>query len=273
MRMKLEIVYRQLAVALDEADRDEPLADGALDSQGDFGLIGALHQHAASLGFDHRRVVNPNPAGAREGRLLVGIHRSHPKQRIASSEYPENVAEALPRRILRVVKISEAYLAIELVHNAHGRRGRRIDFLARQIEMRIVEHERDVREYADAERRRGDAAGVKPTPPSSQARLERNAQAQPKQDQEGHKPPYEPEERDQFDLGLFHWSGARESSNGQEQSEENNGKKEPQIGGVHRAGSERGEARQKGEADKPIVHGRRQESRQGIDRPEQPEET
>src|SRR5829696_184620 len=102
--------------------------------------MGALHQHAASLGFDHRRVVNPNPAGAREGRLLVGIHRSHPKQRIASSEYPENVAEALPRRILRVVEISEAYLAIELVHNAHGRRGRRVDFLARQIEMSVVEH-------------------------------------------------------------------------------------------------------------------------------------
>src|SRR5829696_5150331 len=162
MRMKLEIVYRQLAVTLNEADRDEPLAEGALDSQGDFGLIGALHQHAASLGFDHRRVVNPDPARACESRLLVGIHRSHPKQRVASSEYPENVAEALPCRILRVVEISEAYLAIELVHNANGRRGRSIDFLAREIEMGVVEHERDVREYADAECRRDGAAGVKP---------------------------------------------------------------------------------------------------------------
>ena len=62
--------------------------------------------------------------------------------------------------------------------------------------MGVVEHERDVREYADAERRGGDAAGVKPAPPPvAQARLERNAQAQPKQDQEGYKPPHEPEER------------------------------------------------------------------------------
>ena len=127
--------------------------------------------------------------------------------------------------------------------------------------MRVVEHERDVREYADADapprrRRRRKASSCQRPKRVSSGML----QAQPKTGSGGPQASLRTRGAGHFDSCSSIGSAARESSDGQEQSEKNNGKKEPEIGGVHRAGGERGEARQKREADKPIVHGRRQQT-------------
>ena len=75
MRVVLEIVHRQLAVAFEEAGRDCAPAQRALDAYGDLRLVRALHQHPASLRLDDRGVVELDPLLAREPRVPVGIDR------------------------------------------------------------------------------------------------------------------------------------------------------------------------------------------------------
>ena len=115
MRVELEIVHREFAMALDEADGDGPLAQHALDADGDLRLVGALDQHAASVGFDDGSVVEPDPLLARECRLLVGIDGEDCEQRIAPPHHRQDVAGALPDRILGAVEIRDAHLPGDLI--------------------------------------------------------------------------------------------------------------------------------------------------------------
>src|ERR671925_883558 len=100
MRVELEIVHRKLAVALEEADRIHTLAQHTLYAEGDLGLVGALHQYAAPLRFDHRGVVDADAGGARERRLLVRIDRDQLEARIAPFHDPQNIARAPTAGIL-----------------------------------------------------------------------------------------------------------------------------------------------------------------------------
>ena len=146
VRMEFEIVHRQLAVAFDEADRDLALAQHALDAERDFGLVGALHQHAAPFRLDHRGVVDLDAAGAGEGRLLVGIDRPELEVRIAPFHDLEDVAGALRGRVARVVEVGDRDVAVEQVDHAQGGGRRRVDFLARQVDVAVVQVERHVGE-------------------------------------------------------------------------------------------------------------------------------
>ena len=83
MRVVLEIVHRQLAVAFEEAGRNRAPAQCALDADGDLGLVRALHQHPAPLRLDHRGIVDLDALLARECRLPVGVDRDDFEQRVA----------------------------------------------------------------------------------------------------------------------------------------------------------------------------------------------
>src|SRR5688572_24485844 len=96
MRMELEVVDRELSVALDEADRDDALAQDALDAERDFSVVRALDEHPAPLGFDDSCVVDPDASGARERRLLVGIHRARFQSGISAFKDAQDVPRALP---------------------------------------------------------------------------------------------------------------------------------------------------------------------------------
>ena len=73
VRVELEAVHREFAMALEEADGERPRAQHALDADGDLRLVGALDQHPPAGGLDDGRVVEPDALAAREFRLLVGI--------------------------------------------------------------------------------------------------------------------------------------------------------------------------------------------------------
>ena len=73
VRVELEAVHRELAVALEEADGERTRAQHALDADGDLRLVGALDEHATAGGLDDGGVVEADALAAREFRLLVGI--------------------------------------------------------------------------------------------------------------------------------------------------------------------------------------------------------
>ena len=108
VRVELEVVHRQLAVALEEADRERTLAQHALDADGDLGLVGALDQDAPAGGLDDGGVVEADALAARELRLLVGIDGEDLEQRIAPAHHLQDVAGAPPDRILGAVEIGDA---------------------------------------------------------------------------------------------------------------------------------------------------------------------
>ena len=79
MRVVLEVVHRQLAVAFEEAGGDRAATQHALDAEGDLGLVGALHHHAAALGLDDRGVVELDALAAGQRGFTVGIDRGDPQ--------------------------------------------------------------------------------------------------------------------------------------------------------------------------------------------------
>ena len=73
VRVELEAVHRELAVALEEADGERTRAQHALDADGDLRLVGALDEDAPAGGLDDGGVVEADTLAARELRPLVGI--------------------------------------------------------------------------------------------------------------------------------------------------------------------------------------------------------
>ena len=208
--MELEIVDRQLAVALDEADRDLALAQHALDAQGDLGLVGALHQHAASFRLDHRGVVDLDAAGAGERRLLVGVDRPELEVRIAPFHDLEDVAGTLRGRVARVIEVGDCDVAIERVDHAQGGRRRRVDLLARQVDMAVVEVERHIGERAHPHGGDDDAGDIELAAPGSGTDVERQPEGGPEHRHDGHEPSAEPKQGDDLERMVFHrFSAAR----------------------------------------------------------------
>ena len=81
--VKFEVVHRQLVVAFEEAGRDDPLAQHALDADRDLALVGRLHHELAALRFEDAALPMRTPACARERRLPVGIDGAQLEQRVA----------------------------------------------------------------------------------------------------------------------------------------------------------------------------------------------
>ena len=78
VRMELEAVHREFAMAFEEAEREGSLAQHALDADCDLGFVGALDEDAAARSLDDRGVVELDALAARKLRLLVGIDRRGP---------------------------------------------------------------------------------------------------------------------------------------------------------------------------------------------------
>src|SRR5690606_38473138 len=120
MSVELEAVHCELAMALEEADGDGPLAQHPLDPDGDLRLAGALNENAPAGGLDDSGVVQSNALAACELGLLVGIDVEDGEQRIASAHHLQDVGGASPDRILRPVEKRNANRLPQLVDHSHG---------------------------------------------------------------------------------------------------------------------------------------------------------
>ena len=191
--VELEVVDRVLVVAFHEADRRDPLAEHPEDPEGDLVLVRAHHLDAAAVGLEHGSVVDPHPVGVGHRRQLVGIDGADPKTWVAPSQDLHHVLGASPLPVLGLVEVGELHVLAEAVDHALGLRRGREDALAGEVEVRVVEHEGDVGERDDAERRDHDASHVGQGGEPPEARLQREPQADHEQDGERHEPAHEPD--------------------------------------------------------------------------------
>ena len=167
VRMELEAVHRELAMALEEANGQGTLAQHALDADGDLRFVGALDEDAPAGGLDDGGVVEADTLAACEFRLLVGIDGEDREQRIAPAHHFQDVAGTPPDRILRAVEIDDADRCPQFVDHRH-RVGRRcVDLLSGQVDVGIVKHQRDVCQHPHAEPSDDTACRIEPCPDAS----------------------------------------------------------------------------------------------------------
>lgn len=204
MRVELEIVHRQLAMAFEEAGGDGAAAQRAPDAERDLRLVGALHQHAAPLGLDHRGVVEADALLPRQRRLAVRIDGGDLQQRVAPRHHLQQVAGAPAFGILAAVEIGQGDLGAQVLDGAQRGRGRRVGLLPRQVDMDVVERQRDARQHGDAETGQDDGGGIEPPAPGAAAHLQRQAQPGGKEQQQGEHPAGRPQQRTPVVFAVFH---------------------------------------------------------------------
>ena len=240
--VELEVFHRVFVVALHEADGRDLLADDPKDPKGDLVFVRAHHLDSTAVGLEHGRVVDPHPIGVGDRRLLVGVDGSHVEARVASAKDVNHVLGASPLLILRLIEIRQLHIPAEVVHDALGLLRGGEDPLPREIEVRVVEHEGNVGENQEAERRDHDADDVAERRESPEARLQGKPQAKNEEDGERDEPAQEPD-RVRGIEAIHRQLAPRQRPNAQEQAGQDDREEEPHVGEEQGAGGERGEMR------------------------------
>jgi hypothetical protein len=132
------------------------------------------------------------------------------EQGIAPAHDAEHLLDAASFRILAAVEIGEAHRLLQVVDDFHRLRGRGVDLFPREIEMRVVQCERDIGEHGDANRRGGDRDMESDGTKAAVAKRQRQASAGQKQHHDGHQPAGEPAQLAELGDAVLHClSGVR----------------------------------------------------------------
>ena len=204
MRVVLEIIHRQFAMAFEEAGGDGPAAQRALDAEGDLRLVGALHHHAAACRLDDRGVVELDALAARQRGFAVGVDRGDPEVGVAPRHDQEKVARAARLGFLRAVEIGDRDRARDIRDGLQGGAGRRVGLLPRQVEMRVVHGQRQVGQHRDGHAGEDDRRRIGTVRPGRQPRLERQAQRGGIEAEHRGQPSGGPQQHRPVDRLMFH---------------------------------------------------------------------
>ena len=199
VRVELEVVDGVLVVAFHETDRRHPLAEDAEDAERDLVLVGAHHLNAPAVRLEHGRVVDAHPERVGHGGLLVGVHGAHPQVGVAAAQDLDQVPRALSRRVLRLIEVGQRHVLPQRVDDVLRLPRRREDLLARQVEVHVVKHERDVGERGDAHDPDHDRGRIAECRQAPEAWLQRQPDGHGEEPEEGGEPSQEPQRIDEVE--------------------------------------------------------------------------
>ena len=161
----------------------------------DLVLVGGLDEQLAVLGLEDAGVVDADAVRPGERRLLVGIDDAQLERRVAPAHHPEHFPDASALRVLAAVEVREPHRLPQLIHHPQRARGRRVDPLPREVDVQVVQRERDVGEHRDRHRRDRYGGVERPRAPAAETHLQRRAQADPEEHRDRREPAGEPGER------------------------------------------------------------------------------
>ena len=245
MGVELEVVEGVLAVPFHEADGRDTLAQEPLDAERNVVLVGAHDLDPPAVGLQDRGVVDADPVGLGELRLLVGIDGADVQQRGVAAEHLDQVPGAAPGLVLRLIEVREPDLVREGSDDRFGLWRRGEAALPGQVEVRVVAGQREVRQKRDAERHQHRTPGEGERPEARRAALERQPGPEPEEDQQRGQPPGEPERVDKIATHRDLPPGERPHA--QKEARESDAQEEAHVRQEERAGGERREvAEQRG---------------------------
>src|SRR5213594_1307129 len=268
--VELEVVEGVLAVPFHEADGRDTLAQEPLDAERDVVLVGAHDLDPPAVGLQDRGVVDADPVGLGELRLLVGIDGADVQQRGVAAEHLDQVPGAAPGLVLRLIEVREPDLVREGSDDRFGLWRRGEAALPGQVEVRVVAGQREVRQKRDAERHQHRTPGEGERPEARRAALERQPGPEPEEDQQRGQPRGEPQRVDKIAIHRDLPPGERPHA--QKEARESDAQEEAHVRQEERAGGERREVAEQREAHEEGVVRIGEEVAERVDHPEQKEE-